>query len=217
MLARVQLTLAAALLLVALGLGGIYLFGPDGGVEAADDGAGLTVGPYGYVGALAPPDVQPRDFTLADQDGRPAALAAARGKVALVTFMYSTCQDSCPRTAQTIRLALNDLGARARGLPVLLVSVDPSQDSARNTRRFLLEQSLYGRARFLRGTRAQLTPIWRAYGVQEQGSGDKEVDDHSVSILIIGRDGRQRVSLPIDTLTPEALTHDLGRVLAEKD
>lgn len=212
MLARVQLTLAAVLALAALALGGVYLFGPDGGIKAAGAPA-LTVGPYGYVGALAPPDVRPRDFTLPDEDGRPVSLAADRGRVVLMTFMYSTCQDSCPATAQTIRLALDQVGAAAKGMPVYAISVDPSGDTETSTRRFLLKQSLLGRMHFLRGTEAQLAPVWRQYGVQKQGNGSKQFDDHTISVLIIGRDGRQRVSLPLDNLSPEAVAHDLRRVL----
>ncbi|MCW3039114.1 MAG: hypothetical protein JWM31_1019, partial [Solirubrobacterales bacterium] len=118
--------------------------------------------------------------------------------------------------AQTIRLALDDLGGRVKGLPVYAVSVDPAQDSQKNARSFLLRQSLYGRMDFLRGTEAQLAPVWKAYGVQQQGAGSKQDDSHTVSVLIIGRDGRQRVSLPVDTITPEALAHDLRRVLDER-
>jgi protein SCO1/2 len=132
-----------------------------------------------------------------------------------MTFMYSTCQDSCPATAQTIRLALDQLGDRGQGVPVYAISVDPAGDTAEHTRRFLLKQSLLGRMHFLRGSERRLAPVWRQYGVQKQGRGSKQFDDHTISVLIIGRDGRQRVSLPLDNLSPEAVAHDLRRVLAE--
>lgn len=215
-LARVQLTLAAALVLVAAGLALVYFLGPDGKVTGGDRTDALTVGPNGYYGAEAPANVVAPGFTLPDQDGRTASLAADRGKVVLLTFMYSTCQDSCPATAQTIRLALNDLGARVKGLPVLAISVDPVQDTKTATKNFLLKQSLTGRMRFLRGTQAQLAPIWSRYHVKQQKSGTKQSDSHSVGVYIIGRDGRQRVRLDVDSITPEALAHDLGKVLAEK-
>lgn len=215
MLARVQLTLAAALALVAVGLGLYFVFGPDGEVRPADANEGLTVGPDGYVGAIAPPGIRPRDFTLPDENGNAVSLAKLRGQVVMVTFMYSTCQDTCPTTAQAIRLALNDVGDDAKGLPVLAVSVDPAQDTELRTKRFLIKQSLYGRMRFLRGTAAQLAPVWTAYGVDAQEDGSKKQDDHTISVLLIGRDGKQRVRLPVDGLTPEALAHDLRKVLAD--
>lgn len=214
MLARLQLTLAAALLIVAVALAGVLLLGSDGKVRPP--APELGVGPYGFVGALAPPDVSPRDFTLPDENGRPFSLAAQRGKVVVLTWMYATCLDSCPRTASTIRLALDQVGTAAKDVPVVSVSVDPAGDTRTAVRSFLLKQSLLGRMSYLRGTRAQLAPVWKAYHVLPQGPGTRQNDSHTVYLIIIGRDGRQRVSLAVDTMTPEALAHDLRRVLAEK-
>lgn len=215
MLARVQLTLAVALALAALGLAAVLVFGPDGKIRPVSD-EGLSVGPFGYVGALAPPGIRPRDFTLPDENGKLVSLADDRGKVVVITFMYSTCLDSCPRTASTIKLALDDLGKTADDVPVLAVSVDPRGDTRTSVRSFLLKQSLYDRMTYLRGTRAQLAPVWDEYNVQQQGPGTKQSDSHTVNLLLIGRDGRQRVSLPVDSITPEALAHDLRKLIAEK-
>jgi protein SCO1/2 len=215
-LARVQLTLAAALALIAVGLGVYLLVGPDGGVASGASDPDDTVGPTGYVGALAPPGIRTRDFTLIDEDDNPVSLKADRGKVVVLTFMYSTCLDSCPATAQTIRLALNDLGSRAKEVPVLAVSVDPVGDTRTNIRSFLLKQSLLGRMTYLRGSRAQLARVWDLYKVQPQKTGTKLEDSHSVTVMLIGRDGRQRVSFPVDAMTPEGLSHDLRKLLAER-
>ncbi|UTI66944.1 SCO family protein [Paraconexibacter antarcticus] len=215
MLARVQLTLAAVLGLVALVLAGVYVLGPDGGVKTGST-ARLAVGPFGYVGAVAPPGLKVRDFTLADEDGHTRSLAAERGKVVVLTFMYSTCQDTCPATASAIRLGLDELGRAAADVPVLAVSVDPAGDTELNTKRFLLKQSLLGRMHFLRGTRAQLAPVWKEYFVHSQGPGTKQQDEHTIEVLILGRDGRQVVSFPVDAITPEALAHDLRKVIAAR-
>ena len=220
MLARVQLTLAAALALVAAVLGGVLLLGSGGEVRGAS-GNGLSVGPYGFVGALRP-TVPPKDFTLLDERGRPGSLAALRGKVIVLTFLYTTCQDTCPTTASQIRLALDDLqDDGAEPVPALAVSVDPVNDTAPRARRFLGEQSLTGRMRFLLGERAQLAPVWRDYGVQPQRAGkpatgaDARDFEHSAYVLLIDRDGRQRIGFPLSELTPESLAHDIRRLLAE--
>jgi protein SCO1/2 len=216
-LARVQLTLAAALALIAVGLGVYLLVGPDGDVTGGGRDLDDTVGPLGYVGAVAPPGIRTRDFTLIDEDDKPVSLKAERGKVVVLTFMYSTCLDSCPATAQTIRLALNDLGPRAKDVPVLAVSVDPVGDTRTSIRSFLLKQSLLGRMTYLRGSRAQLARVWDQYKVQPQRTGTKLEDSHSVTVMLIGRDGRQRVSFPVDAMTPEGLSHDLRKLLAQRD
>jgi protein SCO1/2 len=115
------------------------------------------VGASGFAGAVSPPDVPPKDFTLRDEDGKQISLRQYRGKVVVLTFMYSTCQDTCPVTATTIRGALDDLG---HDVPTLAVSVDPANDTPDNAEAFLLKRGLSnGRMHFLLGTRAQLAPV----------------------------------------------------------
>jgi protein SCO1/2 len=148
-----------------------------------------------------------RDFTLDDQDGRRVALADLRGRVVVLTFLYTTCRDTCPLTAQQIENAMDRLG---HDVPVLAVSVDPAHDTPALARRFLVRQHLAGRMRFLLGSRGQLAPIWKAYGIQPQGKGF----EHSAYTLLLDRTGRQRVSWPSSRLTPEGLARDLRRLEA---
>ena len=65
--------------------------------------------------------------------------------------------------------------------------------------------------RFLLGDRAQLQPIWKAYGVRPHGTAF----DHSAYVLLIDRHGRQRIGFPVQQLTPEGLAHDIRRLQAE--
>jgi len=165
--------------------------------------------PPGFRGALSP-DVPPQDFDLRDQDGKPASLAALRGNVVVLTFLYTTCEDTCPIAAQQIRGALDDLG---HDVPTLAISVDPAGDTADRARRFLLKYRLTnGRMRFLLGDRATLAPIWKAYGIAPQ----KSEFDHSARVVLIDRRGRQRIVFPVDHLTPEDLAHDIARLESER-
>ena len=79
-----------------------------------------------FAGALRPPDARAPDFRLRDQDGKPVAMADYRGRTVVMTFVYSTCKDTCPAQVQSIRGALDRLG---RDVPVLAVSVDPRNDT----------------------------------------------------------------------------------------
>jgi len=158
-----------------------------------------------FEGSIPPAGVPPRDFKLVDQDGKTASLAAYRGRPVILSFMYSTCQDTCPIMAQQIKGALDDLG---HDIPVLLISVDPANDSPLNAKRFLLKQHVTGRMRFLLGDRAQLAPVWKAYGIRPQGQGF----EHTAYVMLIGRDGTQKVSWPADKLTPGPLARDLARL-----
>jgi protein SCO1/2 len=159
----------------------------------------------GFEGAIRPQGIPPITFALKDQNGKTATLAQYRGEPVILTFMYSTCKDTCPLTAQQIRGALDQLG---QDVPTLAISVDPANDTPLNAKRFVNQQSLTGRMRFLLGDRPQLAPIWKAYGIQPQGKGF----DHSAYVVLVDAKGVQRVGWPTEKLSPEGLAHDL-RVL----
>ena len=195
--ARVRLALMVVATLAILAAAGVIVF--------ARPGPATPVGAGGFAGSLRP-DIPPKDFTLRDQDGRRVSLRQFRGHVVVLTFMYSTCRDTCPVTATTIRGALDDVG---HDVPTLAISVDPAHDTPDTAEAFLVRQGMSaGRMRFLMGSRAKLAPIWRAYGIQPQGNGF----EHSAYVLLIDTHGRQRVSFPVSELTDAGLAHDIRRL-----
>jgi protein SCO1/2 len=221
--ARIQLTLAAALLLVAAALGGVLLFGSSNASERVD----LSVGPEGFAGAVSPPGVRAPPFRLQDENGAPIGQADARGKVAVITFLYTTCTDTCPITATQILGALDDLGATGRDVVATAISVDPANDTRARARRFLLERRITGRMHFALGTSRQLLPLWCAYGVTPQGQsaqtrcadgrqlrapGAKGDFEHSSRVVVVDKRGYERSAFPLNQLTPEGLAHDIRRL-----
>src|ERR671935_2656744 len=178
-------------------------------VVFAKPGGGPRVGADGWAGSLRPA-IPPKDFSLRDQDGKPVSLHQLRGHVVVLTFMYSTCQDTCPVTATTIRGALDD---RGHGVPALAVSVDPAHDTRDSAEAFLVKRGLSGgRMHFLLGTRAQLQPIWKAYGIQPQGNGF----EHTARVLLLDKRGRQRVAFPVEQLVDRDLAHDIRKLEGER-
>ena len=158
-----------------------------------------------FAGSIRPPGAPAPAFRLRDQDGKPVSMAAYRGRTVVMTFVYSTCEDTCPAQIQSIRGALDRLG---RDVPVLAVSVDPRNDTPVRVRRFLLEQQVTGRVRFVLGSRDELAPVWRGYGIAPQ-RGEL---DHSAYVVLVDREGLQRIGFPHSRLTPEDLEHDLRRL-----
>jgi len=196
--ARVRMALFVTALLAMTAALGVALF----------DRPGTPSTSVAFAGALRP-EIPPQDVRLHDQDGRPVSLRQFRGRVVILTFMYTTCRDTCPLTATQIRGALDDLG---RPVPALAVSVDPVNDTPERARSFLFQRGLaHDRMRFLLGSRAQLRPIWKAYGIQPQGNAF----DHTAYVLLIDRRGRQRIGFPVQQLVPEDLAHDVRRLQAE--
>ncbi len=102
------------------------------------------------------------DFSLRDQDGRPARLADARGSVIAMTFIYTSCRDLCPAEANDVATAMDMVGD---GVVAYIVSVDPVGDTPKRAREWLERRHMTGRGRYLVGTREALQPIWRHYGI----------------------------------------------------
>jgi protein SCO1 len=191
---RVFLALMTLCLCAAAAVGGVVL------ARAGDEAA-----VQGFNGATRPPGTRLPDFSLANQDGETVTAASLRGGPVVVTFLYSTCEDTCPGQVMSIRGALDRLG---RDVPVIGVSVDPANDTPRRAQAFLLEQSMSGRMDFLLGDREELAPLWEAFGIAPQREG---LEHSAYTVLVDGR-GRQRIGFPASQLTPSRLAQDLARL-----
>ena len=158
-----------------------------------------------FAGSIRPPGARAPAFRLRDQDGKLVSMAGYGGRTVVMAFVYSTCKDTCPGQVQSIRGALDRLG---RDVPVLLVSVDPANDTPARARRFLLEQHVTGRMRFVLGSERELVAVWKGYGIAPQ----RGTLDHSAYVVVVDGDGLQRIGFPHSQLTPEDLEHDLRRL-----
>jgi protein SCO1 len=196
--ARLQLALVALALCAAAAVAGVALAQRGAGEQGLD----LT---DGWAGAVRPPGARVPRFALRDQDGHTVRSASLQGRAVVFAFVYSTCRDTCPAQVQTIRGALDQLG---RSFPVIGVSVDPVNDTPARAKAFLVKEAMRHRMEFLLGSRAQLQPVWRAFGIQPQS----KALEHSAEIVLADAQGRQRIGFPYAQLTQERLAHDLARL-----
>ncbi|CAN5459165.1 hypothetical protein BH20ACT17_BH20ACT17_04750 [soil metagenome] len=196
---RLLLALIVTGILALTAIAALLLF------AAGDRAAGGSA----FSGATRPPDIPPARFDLPDERGRMVRLSALRGKPVVVTFLYTTCEDTCPLTAAQIRGALDELG---HDVPVIAVSVDPANDTPASARSYSFKQKLNGRMRWVLGDAGELQRIWRAYGVQPQGEGR----EHSASTVLLDGAGRQRVGFATDVLTSSGLAHDIAALEREQ-
>jgi protein SCO1 len=197
--ARLRIVVLVCAALAAAGLAlAVLLAQPSG----SDAGSGLK-------GALFPPNMRPSRFVLPDTAGRRFDARSLRGRVSVVTFVYSTCTDTCPLTAEQIRGALDQLGKHAP--PVVAISVKPDQDTPFHVHRFLVEHRLLGRMTYLVGTRAQLARVWKEFAVAPDETGSP----HSVDTVVLDRRGRQRIGFDVNDMLPEDLAHDIRALQRE--
>ena len=186
---------------LAIFLGASFLIVAAAAVVYA--GGDETSAPKTVKGSIRPPGIPPADFRLVDENERPVTLADLKGRPAVVTFLYTTCEDTCPVVAQQIVGAFDRLG---HDLPAVAIAVDPPRDTPARARAFLAEQRATGRLKFLTGPAAELRRQWRAYGIQRQ----TRREEHSGYVVLLDRQGRQRIGFPADQVTPDALANDLA-------
>ena len=118
-------------------------------------------------------------FTLTNQFSRPVSLDDYRGKVVLLTFLYTNCPDICPLTTSNIREAYELLESDAEELAMVAVSVDPERDTVEEALAFSQHWRMTERWDFLTGQRAELERIWGAYYIDP--SVDSSSDSHETS------------------------------------
>jgi len=171
----------------------------------SDPGANSSRAPATRFAGGIRPESPPVRFALRDQDGKLITASSLRGQPVIVAFMYSTCQNDCPTMAQQIRGALDRLGS---DVPVVAISVDPSNDTPESAQQFVAAQHLGGRMNFLLGSEQTLQPVWREFGIEPQKAGR----EHTAIVVLLDADGHQRIGFPLSELTPEGVAHDV-RVL----
>jgi protein SCO1 len=201
----VNLRVVLALSLVCVfALGALVL-----AARGRDDEAPAEPAGSGFEGAVMPAGLRAPDFQLRDQDGERIAMRDLRGKPVIVSFLYTTCRDTCPLQAQTVRGALDDLG---HDVPAIAIAVDPPRDTPDSARAFLSRQRMIGRMDFVLGSRQQLRPLWKGYAIRPQSAKE----EHLARFTLVDKRGFQRVGFPLDQATPERLAHDVAVLERER-
>jgi protein SCO1/2 len=205
----------ARLLASAAALACIGLVGCGGSKSQPSAG-----GPLAQLDVKLPPPAKLRaatpQFALRDASGHLVRLSQFRGKAVLLTFIYDHCPDTCPLIVANLHTALLRLGTHARKLQIIAVSVDPRGDTPRSVKAFLAAHQMTGRMEYLIGTRRELAPVWRAYGVQVEASPDRREQTVGHSAFLYGITGRGRiVVLYPPTLDPAWVLHDAPLLAAD--
>lgn len=177
--------------------------------------------PPALAGAVLTPPAQAYDFRLTDQRGHAVVLSDLRGKAVALTFLYARCPDACPLIAELMRATYEKLGDAAGRTAFVAVSVDPKGDTLEAVRAFLKIHRVEGVLTYLRGSLAQLRPVWAHYYVGAQEVTPEAVGapqstpplvGHTAVVYVIDPQGRIRASLAAN-FEPRDLARDL-RLLA---
>jgi protein SCO1 len=212
----VKVALAIALLL-ATSVAGVAVFLARGSGSAS--GTGLVGPAHGpYRGSQTPGDVQLPAFALDEWNGTRVESQTLRGKVVLVTFLETKCEEACPIIADQIDMGLERLRASERAhVYALAISTHPTDDTPANVRAFLSNHRVLGELHYLIGSEERLRPVWESFQILSAlDSGD--ADAHSAPVRIFNPDGRWVSTLhPRVDLTPANLAHDVRIALGAGD
>ena len=162
-------------------------------------------------GTFDPPRAAP-DFALRGSDGAELRLSHFRGKVVVLGFGFTSCPEVCPTTLATLAQARKQLGAQAKDVQVVYVTVDPERDGVARLKKYLgkFDPSFVGGT----GTDEQLAAVRKEFGISatRKTSGDSYTFSHSSYTYLIDRGGRMRALMPYGQ-SADDYVHDLRILL----
>lgn len=202
---------------------------PDGFNNAVLDNIVIT--------AQAKPDYKPAvqyhvpspgepvpDFAFLNQSDRTIHLQQFRGRAVLMTFIYTRCQmaDFCPRMSRNfaeIDQALNADPQLRDKTHLLSISFDPTYDTPRVLRSYggaytgRFTNETFQHWDFAAPTAAELPTITQYFDVGIT-PGDAKALTHSLSTILIGRDGKVVAWYPSNDWKPSDLLAQLKQAAA---
>lgn len=159
--------------------------------------------------------INPR-YLLQDPNGRSVTSEEFRGRYQLIAFGYTYCPDICPTTLVEMAEILKQLGANAKQLQAIFISVDPERD----TGKVLKTYTEFFDPRIL-GLTASPALVRRAADnfkiryakVLEPGTAsDRYAVDHSAGMILLGPDGDFIKKFPFAMPVSE-ITEQIGRLI----
>ena len=154
-------------------------------------------------------------FQLVDQDGRAVDQSMLNGKWSLVFFGFTYCPDYCPTTLAALEATQRQLGDKAKDVQIVFVTVDPARDTPQAMKDYLSSDGFPEGVIGLTGTPEQVraaADAYRAY-YSQVGEGEGYTMNHSLTVYLMGPDGRFRAPLAHD-MGPQAAADVIERNMA---
>jgi protein SCO1/2 len=158
-------------------------------------------------------------FALINEAGKDVSLADLRGRVVLVSFVFTTCNGSCPATTHRMCQVQDELKRRsiAQGGRVRLISItlDPARDTPAVLNAYA---SLYDADLtlwdFLSGPTSDVARVIPDWGMWTKPSRNGQLD-HPSRVFLVDSRGVIREIYNLDFLRPQWVVDDIALLLAE--
>ena len=159
------------------------------------------------------------DFELLNQSGRVIRLKQFKGKVVLLTFIYTRCTlaDYCPRMSRNFARIDNLLSADSKlyaETHLISVSFDPAYDTPKVLRSYgggytgKYTKENFAHWDFAAPPEKELTAVTQFFDVGVTPGGDRSLT-HSLSTVLIGKDGKVIAWYPTNEWSPEEVVRQM--------
>jgi cytochrome oxidase Cu insertion factor (SCO1/SenC/PrrC family)/DNA-binding beta-propeller fold protein YncE len=159
------------------------------------------------------------DFALTTQDGGLLMMSDLKGRVCLVSFVFTTCNGTCPAT--THRMAQIQAALKERGLAggervrLLTITLDPFRDTPEVLRKYM---ELYDLApagwTFLTGEVERVRQVITAWGLWAKPAANGQLD-HPSRVYLVDQKGRIREIYNLSFFKAAWVLEDVGLLLNE--
>lgn len=172
------------------------------------------------------PGDQIPDFRMLNQSDKQIRLSQFRGKVLLMTFIYTRCPlaDFCPRMSRNFAQIDKMLAANPtlyKKTHLLSVSFDPDYDTPKVLRSYgssytgKYVNETFRHWDFAAPSKADLAPVLRFFDLGATPEKDRTIT-HSLSTLVIGPDGKVFKWYPTNDWTPEQIVSDVKQLVGQQ-
>ena len=157
------------------------------------------------------------DFTLVDQNGKAFRFTSARGKIVLVTFIFTTCPDVCPLL--TAKFAAIQGALREKKIDdylLLSITTDPARDTPAALRNYGDQfKADFNHWLFLTGSEKDLNKVWKGFDVTVRKTADGQIQ-HTALTTLIDRRGARRVDYYTDKWQEKEILRDIASLNSKK-
>jgi protein SCO1/2 len=157
---------------------------------------------------------------LTDAEGKSFDLESLKGKCVLVSFVFTTCNGTCPLTTKAMaecRDELTKAGLWGEKVEFVSITLDPAHDTPEVLKAYSSSYEADPRSwHFLTGKTRSVRYFISEWGmwVKRDAQG---VLDHPSRIFLIDPKGRQREIYSLDFLQPKTVMADVKGLIAEAE
>ena len=158
------------------------------------------------------------DFSLTNQSGTRVRMQDLRGKVLLVSFIFTTCNGSCPATTHRMCQVQEELKKRvipAGQVRLLSITLDPVRDTADVLRSYAqLYDCDLNCWDLLCGSPSEVGPVIASWGMWARPAANGQLD-HPSRVFLVDQRARIREIYNLSFLRPQWVVDDIAALQRE--